>query len=174
MSRRASVLVATLATVVGACADSTPPWRSVLECGPPESDPTFCCDPATYRPIDATYLATYPTSQLGERLALRGSAAEQLALGGDSNCVCVGDLCSCIADLTVETRGCDGVLVPVPIGGEYGGRAVGCSDLDCWPLTLGMSYAVCGRWERNPTSNVPPQDPTSFYWLAIESFCVGE
>lgn len=168
-----AVVVSSWSLVGASCAEPSTSWRSVLDCGVPESDPTFCCAPASYRPIDAAFLASQPTSQLGERVAVRGGASQQLGSPGSTSCVCVDELCSCPSDLTLDAQGCDGILVPVPLGGDYGGHAVGCDLTGCSPLTAGLAYAVCGRWERNPTQS--GTEPTgSFYWLAVESFCIAE
>ncbi|MEK7705703.1 MAG: hypothetical protein AAB426_12145 [Myxococcota bacterium] len=174
MTTRRYLALPLLSLLAGSCNDSPSSWRSILECGAPESDPTFCCDPATYRPIDAAYLASVPTSQLGERVALRGASTQQLGLPGSSPCICTDELCSCPGQLTLDAQGCEGILVPVPLGGNYGGQAVGCYDTGCWPLTAGLAYAVCGRWEQNPTAIGTTDAGASLYWLAVESFCIAE
>jgi hypothetical protein len=67
--------------------------------------------------------------------------------------------------------GCSGAQQHILLGGMYGGRAVTCGDSGCFPLAIGMSYAICGQWEPNPTANNIDADPAKKYWLTIDTFC---
>jgi hypothetical protein len=152
------------------CREETGAWPSVLECIPPGDDPTECCNAGVYRPIDPGYLAANPVSQLGERVAVAGFADMVTNLDLDA-CVCEGELCTCTSDLVIDAPACSGLPTRIRLGGSFGGQTVGCADASCWPLVLGLHYAVCGRWAQDPRTSLEPSLPEPLFWLELEATC---
>jgi len=146
---------------------------SILECADSTQDPRFCCPESLYQPVDPGAFNDTPGAMVGHKVAVRGSAAQFIDGAGVDPCTCVDGLCGCVTDLSIATEGCDGFPVNVPLGGNYGGQAVTCSGITCWPLTLGLPYTICGEWVYNPIQAQPGADPEKIYWLLIDDFCEG-
>jgi len=159
-------------SLAAACGVTGGEFPAITDCDQPTSDPTFCCPASEYLPIDPALLASDPGPVVGRKISIRGTA-KTFTTASPSGCECIGNVCGCVDDLALEAVGCDGLPAAIPLGGDYAGQAVFCNLSSCWPLSVGLPYAVCGEWSHNPTAQQPGGTPERYYWLTIDNFCDG-
>ncbi len=165
---RGGAALLVLATGASSCDTTSGPLPLVTDCGTAAQDPTFCCDASTYDAVDPAVVRDSPGAVVGRRIAVRGLADVFVNSPGTDICECFGEVCGCATDLAVRTSGCDGLPAAVPLGGDYSQREVACTE-SCYPLSSGLSYAVCGTFVYDALGS--SGDAGKKYYLTVESFC---
>jgi hypothetical protein len=163
---RAALLACALAVAAGCDLEGGGEIPLITDCGPEDQDPTFCCSPSSYDPIDPSVVRERPGTLVGRSIAIRGIADQFVSGAGTDVCRCSGEVCGCTTDLALRAHGCDDLAATVPLGGQYGNQEVACTT-SCWPLSSGLPYTVCGAWIYDPIST------SKMYYLEIHALCEG-